>query len=128
MKTWLIFVDSYEEFREINSYLRERERETVYNIMYFVISGTLKCKDGQVFGRENEISLAISFYTFEKGPITEIIASKMVKASNNVIRLTDLESNEVTPEYDFDAECYIRKGKSFFAESELYKYLKENKI
>lgn len=32
-----------------------------------------------------------------------------------------------TPEYDVDAECYIRKGKSFFAKSDLYRYLEEIK-
>jgi len=128
MKSWLIFINSYEEFQEINSYLREEERETVYSIMYFVIKGSIKCKEGQVFGQENEISIAISFYTYEKGPITKIVASKIVRDARNIIRLTDLESNEVTPEYDFDAECYIRNGKSFFTENDLYRYLEKNKI
>jgi len=128
MKIWLIFIDSNDEFQTINSYLKNQNREFVYNIIYYVIEGPIKTKEGQVFGKENEILLAISFYTYEDHPITEMKAKRIVKNSSNVIIIDDLDSNELSLEDGFENECYIKKGKSYFTEGELYENLEKIKI
>lgn len=128
MKIWLVFIDSYDEFQAINSYLKDRDRKSIHNIIYYIIEGPIKGKEGRVFGLVGERLLAVSFYTYDDLPIREIVESKISKNSSNIIIIDDLEPSELSSEEDFEAECYIKRGKSYFSENELYEYMKNNGV
>ncbi len=121
MNAWLIFLKSKEQYQRIQRFLKVKGNK-IYSPFFYVINGSLKCKDNQVIGKEEEVLLAITFITYEKTPIKTII-NKKIALPNDIIRLNALDDSEVNSEDELEADCYIKKGRNFFSEEALLSYL-----
>lgn len=123
MYYWLYIIESNEDFEKLwNTVISE---EDLYLGRYIIIQGSLRKKNGRVFGKEGEILAAITLMTFDK----EIIKKLINKGKIEMVLISEI--NELAPEeldVDKNISNMIKKEILDFAKpSEFLEYLEDNK-
>jgi hypothetical protein len=119
------------------------EASNIYIGIDMVIHGALNLKNGRKFGREGSHTLLLSFITFDKNPVEELISSQLLDSAL-VVNLEDISEREINKDenltiavydnplekeyWNEDQKCILRKGLSFKFEPNLQKYLEDIKF
>ena len=88
---WIHIVNSKKDFEKFWNTIMEHE--DIYPGNYIIIDGTLRYKDGKVFGKEGEILAAVIFVTFEKEVMERLIESGVIDSSQTILD-TELDPEE----------------------------------
>ncbi|TFG19184.1 MAG: hypothetical protein EU529_16615 [Promethearchaeota archaeon] len=123
MNNWLIFINSKGQLDKINEFIQGNT--TIGGVFFNVINGPLKCKNNRIIGKEHDVLPTLSFHTYNKKPIEELI-KKRIANKNDLIQIFELSPEELASEEELEksySNSYIKKAKNFFSIRQLLDYL-----